>query len=713
MHHHVSHFNDYLLCAISYPETKIRDSSSTYFGTVYKDPYRWLENSKDTAVVAWFKAQTTLTNGLLNRLNGRDELIAEWKLLDKLQPPVISSPVYKSGKVFYRKRMPAEKVGKLYYRQGLNGSEVMLFDPTTYIPGKTLAIESFLPSFDGSKIAISYSEQGAEVVHVRIMDVATRKFFKDDLYPSYGITCWTYDDRSVLYIALQSSDNTNLKSKLNLKTKLHTVNQDVKTDKDFFGNEKNPELKIGSAAYASAVLSDDSKEYVFSGLFNVQAEYQMYYAPVSEFYSGKISWRQLARTEDKLVRGLETIGDRVFAISYEGAPKYKLVETSLKNVDWKHAKLIAAERKDQTLESITHTKDYVILSYTDGINGYISTYSLLDGSSKDLKLPFNGIVHVSCLDNKSNGITVGLTSWNKPYTEYEIDAGTGDVKSGFFNKPPVYPAAYAELQVKEVEVKGHDGVMIPLSIIYLKGTQLDGNNVCLMDAYGAYGVSMSPYFITRYNSLAIKGVVIAIPHVRGGGEKGESWYTGGFKKTKPNTWKDFNSCAEYLIAQGYTKPQKLAGYSSGPGGILISRAITERPDLFAAAICNGGSANGMRMEFTPSGPSNVPEFGTVKDSVEIKALYEMDGLAHVVTGTKYPALIGIGGWNDHEVAAWETGKFIAAMQHASSSGKPVLMKVNYDNGHYTQDKDVTFANFANQFAFAMWQCGHPDFQVKP
>jgi len=212
--------------------------------------------------------------------------------------------------------------------------------------------------------------------------------------------------------------------------------------------------------------------------------------------------------------------------------------------------------------------------------------------------------------------------------------------------------------------------------------------------------------------LVVKGVIIAEAHVRGGSEKGEAWYKAGFKTTKPNTWKDFNSCAEYLIEKGYTSAKRLAGMGTSAGGILISRAITERPDLYAAAICNVGTANAMRMEFAPNGPGNIPEFGTVKDSIESRALYEMDGVQHVVKGTKYPAVICVGGWNDPRVLAWEPGKFAAALQNATTSGKPVLMKVNYDSGHFTEDLSVTYANFADMFAFALWQCGDPDYKIK-
>jgi prolyl oligopeptidase len=215
-------------------------------------------------------------------------------------------------------------------------------------------------------------------------------------------------------------------------------------------------------------------------------------------------------------------------------------------------------------------------------------------------------------------------------------------------------------------------------------------------------------------SLALlnKGVVIGRAHVRGGGEKGNDWYQAGYKTTKPNTWKDFIACAEYMVQNKYTSPQKLFGMGTSAGGILIGRAITERPDLFAAAICNVGCANALRMENSPNGPVNTKEFGTVKDSTECRALAEMDAFQHVKEGTPYPAVICVGGMNDPRVAAWQPGKFAAALQNASTSGKPVIMQVNYDNGHFTEDKSVTFRNFAGMFSFCLWQTGHPDFQPK-
>jgi prolyl oligopeptidase len=695
-----------------YPASKTVDSTHTYFGTTYKDPYEWLENIKDTTVVTWFKQQAEYSNATLNKINGRDALIAEWKMLDKLQPARISGRAYEKGRVFYRKTMPGENVGKLYYRDSLKGAEYLLFDPTNYIKGKTLTIEGYTPSFDAKQIAIAYSENGAEVSTIKIMDIGSKQFLADEIFPTAGLQGFSFDNKAILYTALKTADNADPTARLNTKTRLHLIGTNPKDDKDFFSNATAPELNIEAKAYPFTALTEDNENYIFAGVSTVQPEFTLYYAPIAQFNADKIQWKVICKPEDKLVRGFEIDSDKVYAISHDGAENFKLLSTNLNNVDWKNAKVIAAEKSNLTLEYITHCKDYLFEVYSDGINNHVFKYNFATGKTSEVKLPLSGTAGVFCLNNKTNNCTVGITSWVKPYTEFDFDASAEIFTPSLFNKAPNYPAAYTNLMVKEVEVKGHDGVMIPLSIIYKKGIKLDGNNVCLLDGYGAYGISMTPYFSDLENALAVKNVVVAIPHVRGGSEKGQTWYKAGYKTTKPNTWKDFNSCAEYLITNGYTKPSKLAGTGTSAGGILISRAITERPDLYAAAICNVGCANAMRLEFSSNGPVNIPEFGTVKDSVECRALYEMDGVQHVVAGTKYPAVICVGGWHDPRVIAWEPGKFAAALQNASSSGKPVLMKVNYDDGHFTEDKNVTFANFADQFAFVLWQCGHPDFQLK-
>ena len=700
-----------LFAQLKYPATRTVDAQDTYWGVTYKDPYRWLEDMKDPEVNAWFKAQADLTNATMNTIAGRDELIAEWRKLDKLQPPQIYFPIKEGGRIFYQKRMPGEKVSKVYFRENMDAPEQLLFDPLTFQQGITLSVQQIAPSYDGKKLLIGYAENGAEVQTIQVMDVNTKQFLPDVIPATAGIGGWTFDNKAFTYMWIKSADNTDPGSRLNPKTKLHTLGTDPKMDIDFFSNEAYPDLNIDAKVYPFTFVNKDSKDYVFAGEGTVQNELKMYYAPIAQFNSGKIQWKTLCTPADKLVRSSEIVGDKMFAITHNGAKKYKLVCVDLKNPDWSNAKVIAPE-KSMVLESFTRCKDYLLISYNDGINTHLYKYHMTTEAMTEVKMPFTGSAYAFCMDTKTNAFYVGITSWNKPFTVFIYNAETDKFSPSPLFPASVYPDEYKDLVVEEVEVKGHDGVMVPLSIIYKKGIKKDGSNVCLMESYGAYGYGMSPYFNVELNSLAVKGAVIAIPHVRGGGEKGEDWYKAGYKTTKPNTWKDFISCAEYLIANGYTKASKLGGTGTSAGGILITRAITERPDLFAAAINNVGCSNAMRLEFSSNGPVNIPEFGTVTDSVECKALYEMDGMQHVKKGVKYPAVMSVGGWTDPRVVVWQPGKFAAAVQQASSSGKPVLVKVNYDNGHFTEDREVTFANFADQYAFMMWQCGHPDFQVK-
>ena len=694
-----------------YPPTKTVDSSDTYFGVTYKDPYRWLEYIKEPQAVTWFKQQATFTDSVLNKLDGRDELIAEWKQVDKQFPIFYRDFIYENGRLFYRKTMTGESFAKLYYRDGMNGKEELLFDPTTYIPGKILSLQSFTPSHDGKKIGFVYSEKGAEIGTLKVMMVDTKQFLMDSISPSIGIGSWTFDNKAFSYSSMKSGDNKDPTSRLNAKAKLHILGNELSEDDDFFSSTSYPALNIDPKMHPFIFFDEDSKDYIFAGLGSTQKELTRYYAPAGQLKSKNLSWKSLCQASDKLVH-LEYVNNDVYAISHNDAPNYKIVATSLANPDWANAVTIAAEKPDWTVKNFIHTKDYLLIVYSDGINYHLSKYDFKTKITSNVKLPYSGTIGIDCINTRTNNYSLYITSWIKPYTEYNYDAETDVFVPSSFNKPFIYPVAYSDLQVEDVQVKGHDGAMIPFTIIYKKGIRKDGSNVCMLEGYGAYGSSLNPHFDYFKNSLAARGVVIAIAHVRGGSEKGETWHKAGFKTSKPNTWKDFISCAEYLIANGYTSPQKLAGIGISAGGILISRAITERPDLFAAAICDVGAANAMRSEFTANGPGNIPEFGTVKDSTECKALYEMDGMQHVIKGTKFPAVICVGGWNDSRVPAWEPGKFAAALQNASTSGKPILMKVNYDSGHFTEDRNLTMANFASQYAFVLWQCGDPDFQPK-
>ena len=691
----------------AYPPTKTVDASDTYFGKTYKDPYRWLENLKDQEVEAWFKAQADLTDDLLAKIPARDALAAEWMALDKLKPASYGSITYENGRVFYKKTLGGENVGKLFFRKGWNGAEKQLFDPGTYKAGVTTTIQSFLPSWNGKYVVLGLSSGGAEYSELRVLDVDWGTLLPESVYPSYGAIGWMKDSKSFFYDAGKLTDIKSAEIELNRKTKLHKLGTEFSADRDFFSNESYPELGIEPKEFPNAYIDESNPHYIIGAVGTVQAEFRVFYAPISELNHTKIKWQVLCKVSDKLVRGFASDRDYVYAITHAGAPKYRLVRTNVRHPDWEHAETVIPEAGD-SIQSIVKSKHYLLVVYSNGVVGRLVKYNLATGKMAEIRLPASGSLDVTCPDWKTDRCLVYLTSWTSPMTTYDLDAEKDTFVKSRFNSDVTYPG-FENLISEEVEVPGHDGTMVPLSIVHRKGIPLDGSNSCILEGYGAYGISFTPQF-SILHSVANRGVVLAFAHPRGGSEKGEAWYKTGYKTTKPNTWKDFISCAEYLVKKGYTSPGKLGGTGTSAGGILISRAITERPDLFKAAICNVGCANAMRMEFSPNGPVNTPEFGSVKDPVECAALFEMDGIQHVQQGVKYPGLMGVGGWNDPRVAAWEPGKLVAAMQGATASENPVLMKVNYDNGHFTEEKIVTFKNFAGQAAFLLWQTGHKEFQ---
>ncbi|UZT97508.1 prolyl oligopeptidase family serine peptidase [Chryseobacterium fluminis] len=267
------------------------------------------------------------------------------------------------------------------------------------------------------------------------------------------------------------------------------------------------------------------------------------------------------------------------------------------------------------------------------------------------------------------------------------------------------------MTVDEISIKARDGEEIPVSLIYNKNLRKDGKNMLLIDSYGSYGISYTPFFAKMYLLWINQGGMVAVSHVRGGGEKGEQWRLGGYKETKPNTWRDLIDCTEYLIREKYTSKDKVAIWGASAGGITVGRAMTERPDLFKAVIAEVGVMNPLRDETTPNGQPK--EFGSVKDPKEFKALLEMDSYHHIKKGVKYPATFISGGINDQRVTVWEPVKFAAKLMANNASHNPTLLKIDFEGGHGGNIPPTQrYANLGDMFAFALWQLGHPDYQPK-
>ena len=268
--------------------------------------------------------------------------------------------------------------------------------------------------------------------------------------------------------------------------------------------------------------------------------------------------------------------------------------------------------------------------------------------------------------------------------------------------------------VDHVEIPSHDGAMVPVIIIRDKDSKKDGSNPTLFYGYGSYGGSGGAGFNPSFLTWVAEGGILVFSYVRGGGQKGEAWHKGGFKTTKPNTWKDMIATTEYMIKEGYTSPEKSAIWGSSAGGILAGRAMTERPDLYKAVIMTSPSLNMIRSEIQPNGQNSIKEFGTVEIKEEFEALLEMDSYHHIQKRVEYPATYISGGMKDGRVVIWDPAKFVAKLQAYNGADTAVLFNVKFEDGHGGINTSIQdrYEFYANAFAFALWQMGYPDYQPK-
>jgi prolyl oligopeptidase len=707
---------------ISFSQTKLPPAKQepvkdAYFGVTVEDPYRYMENMDDEYVKEWMKQQSDYARSVLDSIPGRDELSNLMKEFDKRQSYVIFGlHITENDKYFYQKRLAEEEVGKIYFRDGYEGQETLLFDPAAYDPSSSMkyVISYMQPNWDGSKLAFGVAAGGSENATMLIMDVAAKKLYPEKITRTWlGSPSWLPDNNSFLYSRLQTDDIHDPKYEEDSKTWLHVVGRTAEEDIEIFSREKYPDLGIKPSDFPGAFIMNKDDKYLMGGVFSTASEQTMFYAPLDELTKPKINWKPLTKKEDKVV-WFTVNGDDFIFMTSKDAPNYRLAKTDFRNPDLINARVLVAENPSEVIDEFALTKDG--LYYTtkkNGVEGRL--YVLKNGETMpvNIKIPFEaGSVGLFTKGKDFPDVWVYMSGWTNPFRRYKYDLSSNTFTEQDLSPVPDY-LEFKNLVVEEVTVPSHDGVQVPLSIAYDKSLQKDGSNPTFLYGYGAYGSSSGPWFSPNWLTFTLQGGMIAVAHVRGGGELGDTWHKGGYKTTKSNTWKDFIACAEYLIINGYTSPPRLAINGGSAGGILVGRAMTERPDLFAAVISQVGCMNSLRFENTPNGPGNAAEFGTVKDSAECMALIEMDSYLHLKKGVKYPATLVTAGMNDPRVIAWQPAKFAARLQNENGSDKPVLLFVDYEAGHgigNPRSKQIT--TLTDVLAFALWQTGHPKFQVK-
>jgi len=678
--------------------------TETLYGQTITDNYRFIEK-QDPSTIAWMKAQGAYTRAIIDAIPGRAEL---GKRVSAFTGSFgfIDGYAEFGGRTFYEERAPGADNYDLVVKDA-NGTRkiVDIAKVMAEHGGKPFAINYIAPSPDGSKVAVGLSEGGSEDAFLTVYDAATGATIAGPIdRAQYGVSSWSVDSKQLYFIRLKALKPTDPGTEKyrdpslqvwDLKSEPTTLYGSLSGHGPAFGHDETPELSFTPGSDAAILQS-------INGVQNEQKIWVTTAATAVDPTRAK--WQLLADRADG-VTGLDIRGNTLFLLSHKNAPTFKVVAVTA-GEPLSSAKLLVAAKPDRVIESVHAAADALYVLTRKGAYSELLRIDAHSGKTTDITLPFEGHVDEAFTDPRTPGIVIGLSSWTTPPTTYRYDTQANtftDLHIGVAGD--IDPKGYI---VSDLEAKAKDGALVPLSLIQPKGASTP--QITVIEAYGSYGISNLADFSSRRAAFMKEGIAYAVCHVRGGGEKGEAWRLGGKDANKHNTWQDLIACGEDLIARGVTSKDKLFIFGGSAGGITMGRAMEERPDLFAGVIDAVPSANAERMEFTPNGPDNIPEFGTIKTEQGFKNLYAMDAFFHVQKGVTYPAIMISTGLNDPRVAPWIPAKFEAALLE-SGTPNPVLLRVDEQAGHgIGSTRSQNDKLVADWIAFVKWRAGVPDWQ---
>ena len=699
------------------PAAPVRPVTDDYFGTKVVDDYRWMEEPGNADLAAWMKAQNDYTRSVLSRLDApRVRLLARLKDLDNAVP-VVAGVTRAGPYLFFRQTNPGARTSSLMVR-GPDGTTRTLLDPEKFTEKESHAAMDYVaPSADGALVVVGVSLGGSENSTIRVVETKTGRILPDAITRTqYGSPSWRADGRSFYYSRLQALTRDAPPTAIyeNEKTFLHVIGEDPEKDRAVFGPGVSPGVPVPVAGFGAVFATPGCPFVGASWSAGTTNPPDIYVAPADRAVDERTPWKKIVASEDELAvvdSPAAVFGSTLYLLMQKGTPNRRLVSLDLNHPDLSRARVLLPE-SDVVLDGIYAAADGLYVLERVGVGFRLARIRYeASGEPETIALPYPGAVLAVDANVQLSGAVFVLGSWTRPESAFLYDSATG--RSADLGIMPRHPADFSKIEAREVFVPSTDGAQVPASILCAKDIRLDGSHTAVLEGYGAYGISIDPFFEPKFLPLLERGGVVVFVHARGGGEFGEKWHLAGQKATKQHTIDDVVATARYLIERKYTSPQHLAVLGTSAGGIPVGGAITQHPELFAAAVDNVGMTDLLRFQTTQGGAANIPEFGDVGRPGEYEWLYRISAYHHVSNGTRYPAVMGVTGVNDPRVPSWIVAKFIARLQAASGSGKPVLLRVDYDAGHgLGSNRTQREEQIADEAAFILWQTGYPEFQPR-
>jgi prolyl oligopeptidase len=655
------------------PQTPKKPVSDEYHGTTVEDPYQWLEKDDDPEVKAWSNGQNQRTRAYLDKLPNRaaiEKQLTEWYAKAS---PNYSSLVSRPGIVFAMKFQPPKQQPLLVTFASADDlkSEKVVLDPNVLDAKGATAIDWFAPSLDGKHVAVSLSIGGSEDGTLHFYETATGKALPDTIahvqYPTAGgSAAWNADGTGIYYTRFpRKGERPDVDLNFYQQVYFHKLGTVDTEDTYSIGKDfpRIAEIVLGASRDGKYILAT-----VANGDGGDFAHYLL--GPDG-------SWKQITQFSDQIKAARLGRDNALYLLSRVGAPRGKILRLPLDTPELKNAVEIVPTG-EAVIEQIVPTSDALYVGEVVGGPSQIRRYGLDGKGGAIIPIPKISAVQ-EMLALEDNSLLFRDVSYTEPAAWFHCAQGKIEpVKTALRSTSPV---SFADIEVTREFATSKDGTKIPLNIVFRKGMKRDGQNPTLLYGYGGYGISMSPNFDFTRRLWFDRGGVYVVANIRGGGEFGEEWHKAGNLTKKQNVFDDFAAAAECLVAEKYTRSEKLAVQGGSNGGLLMGAMITQHPELMRAVISQVGIYDMLRVELAPNGAFNVTEFGTVKNPEQFKALYAYSPYHHLVDGTKYPSVLMMTGANDGRVAPYHSRKMTARLDEANESENPILLRASSSAGH--------------------------------
>jgi prolyl oligopeptidase len=688
-----------------YPPSKTDQVVDKLHGIEIADPYRWLEDAGSPEVKEWVEKQNAYTRSVLDKLPGRDKIRA--RLSELLDIGTIGTPVPVKGRYFYTKREGKQNQPVLYVRDGLVGKDRSLVDPNQLAADGTIALDWWYPSRDGKLLAYGVSKNGSELSTLHVRDVDSGKDLPDQIDRTRACSvAWLPDGKSFYYTRYPAPGSVPAgEEKYHRHVFLHVLGQDPARDAKVFGDGRQaedwPEVRLSPDGRWLVVIEEQGwakSEVFFKDLHEPEAPL----APLVEKVNA--------------IFEVTARNDALYVRTNDHAPRYRLFRVDPRKparADWVE---LIPEGKD-VLDGVGVLGETLAALY---MHQAASCLRFFDRNGKpfatEVKLPTLGTIEGLGGEWDGHELFFGFQSFTLAPTIYRIDLKTAkpEVKLEKWQqvKADIDFDAY---QVQQVTYPSKDGTEITMFLAYKKernrpsGPLRDGENPTLLWAYGGFNVSITPMFAASRFLFLERGGLIAIPNLRGGGEYGEEWHQTGMLGKKQNVFDDFLAAAQWLIREQYTEPEHLVIQGGSNGGLLMGAALTQRPDLFRAVVCQMPLLDMVRYHKFLIARLWIPEYGSADDAEQFKWLYAYSPYHHVKNGTAYPAVLLEAAESDTRVDALHARKMTARLQAATSSEQPILLRLETKAGHGAgKPRAKILDELTDSWSFIFWQLGLRD-----